>query len=171
MILGIDPGSRIAGYGIIQAGDDHQLTAIDWGIITPPTTIPLNERIGLMAESIQALIRRYSPSAVAIESQFIHLNPQSALKLGLVRGAILLAARNENVASFHYSPSIIKKRASGSGRASKQQMLTFMASTFDIDPIELTFDSADALATAYCHWRESSTIFASKSPQSSPSIY
>ncbi len=154
MILGIDPGSKVTGYGILCTANKSSPCALDWGLIIPPATAPLNERIGLMAESVEALIKRHRPAVIAVESQFIHLNPQSALKLGLVRGAILFAAKKENVTSFEYSPALIKKRSSGSGRATKQQMIIFMASTLQIDPAQLTADSADALATAYCHWRQ-----------------
>lgn len=154
MILGIDPGSKVTGYGLLCTANKSGPCALDWGLIAPPANTPLNERIGLMAESVEALIKRYRPAAIAVESQFIHLNPQSALKLGLVRGAILFAAKKENVASFEYSPALVKKRSSGSGRATKQQMIIFIASTLQIEPDQLTADSADALATAYCHWRQ-----------------
>lgn len=154
IILGIDPGSRITGYGVLSAHSGGALRAVDWGQIAPPPTSPLPERIGLIAESLQGLLKHFNPQALAIESQYVHLNPQSALKLGLVRGAILFAAHLGNVASFEYTPALVKKRCSGNGRASKQQMVHFIASTLDIDSAQLGFDAADALAVAFCHWRQ-----------------
>lgn len=153
MILGIDPGSRVTGYGLICSAGGS-LRAVDWGYIAPPLTAPLPERIGLIAEGIQGLLAQFQPTEVAIEAQFVHLNPQSALKLGLVRGAILFAARLCGIQSFEYSPALIKKRCSGCGRASKLQIRHFVASTLHIDSSQLTFDAADALATAFCHWRQ-----------------
>lgn len=153
MILGIDPGSRVTGYGLICSARGP-LRAVDWGYIAPPLTAPLAERIGLIAEGIQGLLEKFQPAELAIEAQFIHLNPQSALKLGLVRGAILFAARLCGIQSFEYSPALIKKRCSGCGRASKLQIRHFMASTLQIDSAHLTSDAADALATALCHLRQ-----------------
>ncbi len=174
MILGIDPGSRITGYGLLSV-NSNALTAVDWGHIAPPASTSLAERIGIMAETVRALLKHFNPQALAIESQFVHLNPQSALKLGLVRGAILFAARLENVACFEYSPALIKKRCSGSGRACKQKMVHFIASTLAVQPEQLGFDAADALAAAYCHWRQVSidpriaaTLPAPHHPVSSP---
>lgn len=153
MILGIDPGSRVTGYGLICSAGGS-LRAVDWGYIAPPLTAPLQERIGLIAEGIQGLLTQFQPTEVAIEAQFVHLNPQSALKLGLIRGAILFAARLCGIQSFEYSPALIKKRCSGCGRANKVQIRHFVANTLQIPSSQLTFDAADALATAFCHWRQ-----------------
>ena len=83
--LGIDPGSRVTGYGIIET-DGHSYTPIDFGCIRPPVKLPLHERLHLIHNGLEALIQKYAPQAVAIETQFMAKNAQSALKLGMAKG-------------------------------------------------------------------------------------
>jgi crossover junction endodeoxyribonuclease RuvC len=149
-ILGIDPGLRITGYGLLDAAGQ----ALDWGCICPPVKAPLEERLYIVASSVEELIERFSPSALSVEMQFVHLNPQSALKLGMVRGALLFLAQKKGLKVAQYSPSSIKKACTGRGKAHKTQMQYFISQRLSICLSQLPEDAADALAAALCYLQD-----------------
>lgn len=149
-ILGLDPGTAITGWGMIaQHGRCWQ--AVDYGTIRPPKEQLLSARYHWIYRHVLQLIERYQPAALVVETQYVAKNPQSALKLGMARGAILIAAVQAAVPVFEYTPSRAKQAVTGRGQASKEQVQAMMRCLLNLTaPIEST-DAADALALALCH--------------------
>lgn len=149
LILGIDPGTRITGYGLIRVRSP--LTPIDFGIIRPPPDLPLAERYRILFEAIDRLIERFHPTDLAIESQFVLKNAQSALKLGMAKGMALLAASRRNLSICEYSPKQAKLAVVGTGNASKEQVQKMVQALLHLPHLPEPEDAADALALAICH--------------------
>lgn len=149
IIMGVDPGTKVTGYGIIQLkGNIYR--AVDYGCISPPPTLKLSERYLIIFNALETILDRYQPQALAVESQYIGKNPQSALKLGQARGVAMVAAKRKGIPVYEYSPSSIKK-AVGSGSASKEQVQELVKMLLGLDVLPHPNDAADALAVALCH--------------------
>ena len=156
-VLGIDPGTRITGYGvIIQEGSAFR--ALDYGCIRPPTKARLSERYLVLYNGIQSLLEQFSPDCLAVETQFVQKNAQSAIKLGMARGMAILAATQKGIPVYEYTPSKAKKAVVGNGRASKEQVQGMMRRLLNLDSIPEPEDAADALALALCHLQASSSL-------------
>lgn len=145
-ILGVDPGTRITGYGIIEEGK-----LIDFGCIRPPPSLPLHERYLVIHKGILHLIKTHSPTAFVIETQYVSRNVSSAMKLGMARGVAVLAATLCEIPVFEYTPSRAKKAVVGNGAASKQQVQQMIAHLLGLKQVPEPEDAADALALAICH--------------------
>lgn len=148
-VIGIDPGSRVCGYGVLESrnGDVEHLAS---GSIAPGNGLPLYQRLKIIYESLIDVIGEHSPEAMSVEDIFFAKNAKSAIKLGEARGVALLAASNSGISVFEYSPTRIKLALTGSGRASKrevQRMLTIMLGVSEFE----TEDASDAVAIALCH--------------------
>lgn len=150
IIIGIDPGTRITGYGIIKI-DGNRYCAVDYGCIRPPPTLKLTDRYLIIFESLEELIKRHAVSALVVETQYVQKNPQSAIKLGMARGVAILAAKRKNVAVFEYSPTKAKLAVVGNGRASKAQVQGMTQRLLNLQEPPTPEDAADALALAICH--------------------
>jgi len=148
-VLGIDPGTIVTGYGLIDE-KNGRLLHVDNGGIFPPTKKPLPDRIYLIHEKIEALIREYSPDAIAIEDIFVAKNVSSSLKLGHARGAAMVAGTRAQIPIFEYSANKVKKALTGYGHASKEQIQRMVRSLLKL-PGEAFTDASDALAVAICH--------------------
>jgi crossover junction endodeoxyribonuclease RuvC len=148
IILGIDPGSRITGYGLIR---EHQrkLSYVDSGCIRT-TVANVSVRLLQIFDGICELMQRYSPDEVVIESIFMHENASSALKLGQARGAALVAAASFRVAVSEYSPREVKQAIVGYGGAEKDQVKHMVTKLLGLNRAPQT-DASDALALAICH--------------------
>jgi len=120
-ILGIDPGTRITGYGIIRA-DHPLLEPIDFGCIRPPVQANSAERYLALFEGVEKLLEKYAPDVVSVETQFVYKNTQSALKLGMARGTVLIAAARRGIPVVEYAPKKAKLAVVGTGNASKEQV-------------------------------------------------
>ena len=149
LVLGVDPGSRVTGYGLIEK-DHNRMTCIQAGVITPPPKAPFYERIHHIFQSMLDIMSEYSPLELAIEEVFFAKNVQSSLKLGHARGAVLIAAVESGLKIFEYSPLEIKKSTVGYGRASKEQVRSMVKMILNLKS-EPLLDASDALATAICH--------------------
>jgi crossover junction endodeoxyribonuclease RuvC len=147
-ILGIDPGSRITGYGLIET-QGKEAIFITAGCIQARGG-KLTERLGQVYRGIAAVIEDYRPDEVAVEQVFMHRNPGSALKLGHARGAAICAAVNGVIPIFEYTPAQIKQAVVGRGDAAKFQVQYMIRLLLKL-PTEPTADAADALACALCH--------------------
>ncbi len=148
-ILGIDPGSRHTGYGIVVphgAGFRH----IEHGVIAVPADRPLGERLLVVFEELGAVIARTRPAAAACERVFLGKNAQSALMLGQARAAAVLAAAVAQVPLFEYAPAAVKQAVIGRGRAEKSQMQMMIKVLLGLPELPPP-DAADALAVALCH--------------------
>ena len=147
-VLGIDPGSRITGYGLIEAGSG-QLRYLASGRILPGQgAIPA--RLGQIYLSVAELIRDQGAQVLAIEEVFLARNPQSALKLGQARGAAIVAGVQAGLEVFEYAARTVKKAVVGTGRASKLQVQHMVQALLRL-PGPPAADAADALAIAICH--------------------
>jgi crossover junction endodeoxyribonuclease RuvC len=149
-ILGIDPSSVATGYGLIQSdGNDHLVLA--YGTIKPSRKAVLPGRLLEIKSGIDKLISAYTPDEVAIENPFFGLNVKTAITLGQVRGAVLVAVAAASTPLFEYSPLEIKKAVTGYGQAEKIQVGIMIRALLRIDDEAMEEDAADALACAFCH--------------------
>jgi len=155
IILGVDPGSRKTGYGIIEAVGD-KLRYIDCGVIRlPDGTLP--ERLKQIAAGLNDIIQIHCPTQASVEEVFMSNNPSSALKLGQARGAAIVAAVQNDLAVSEYTARQIKQSVVGSGAADKDQVqyMIRLLLKLDFNPQE---DAADALAAAVCHAHSQQTL-------------
>jgi crossover junction endodeoxyribonuclease RuvC len=150
IILGIDPGTRLTGYGVISY-KNHEQIALDYGCIRPPTTSALSKKYLIIFESLCQLIEKYQPDAVSVETQFVYKNPASAIKLGMARGMAVLAAAKNEIPIYEYTPKKAKLAVVGKGSASKHQVQKMMQLLLKLPSIPEPEDAADALALALCH--------------------
>jgi len=147
--IGIDPGSRYTGYGIVE-GDGSLLRHVSNGIISLSGTLPLPERLGIIYQRLSSLINEARPTCLAIEDVFFAKNVKSALSLGQARGAAILAAVNAGLPVSEYSALQIKQAVAGYGKAGKEQMVKMIQYLFKLNK-PLNPNAADALAVAICH--------------------
>lgn len=150
LILGIDPGTVVTGFGII-ATNGLKYRAIDFGCIRPPAKLPLPDRYLIIFEGVLSLIKKNKPDVVSVETQYVGKNVQSAIKLGMARGTVLVAARKCEVDVFEYTPTQAKKSVVGRGGASKQQVIGMTQRLLSLSEPPHPEDAADALALALCH--------------------
>jgi len=148
-ILGIDPGSRVTGYGIVDAARD-QVGYVVCGTIRTGSTLSFGQRLLRIHEGLCEVIGRYRPHEAAVEDMFVSLNPRAALKLGRARGAAVLAALLQGVPVHDYPPQMVKQAVAGYGRAAKRQVQFMVASLLELSA-QPSPDAADALAVALCH--------------------
>ncbi len=148
-VLGIDPGTRVLGYGVVD-GRGTLLSAIDHGVIAPGGDIPLADRLLLIDRGLAVLFATHRPEAVAVEGVFSHRNARSALVLGHARGVVLLNAARAQVPVFEYAPAEVKRAVGASGRAEKEQVVRLIKGFLGLASVERA-DAADALALAVCH--------------------
>ncbi|HDR46132.1 MAG TPA: crossover junction endodeoxyribonuclease RuvC [Geoalkalibacter subterraneus] len=148
-ILGIDPGSRATGWGLIEK-QGNRLLHIDNGVITTRAAEPLGDRLGTIYQHLSGVITRYAPTAVAVEEIFMAKNARSALKLGHARGVALLAGFNHDLPIAEYSALQVKSAVVGYGRADKKQIQEMVRILLKLPEIAQE-DASDALAVAICH--------------------
>ena len=150
IILGIDPGTIITGYGIIRLLRGR-CKALDYGCIKPPAHLKISDRYLIIYESVDALLESYQPEVLIVETQYVKANVQSAIKLGMARGVVMIAAKRRGVQVFEYSPTRAKKAVVGSGRASKRQVQHMVQHILELESLPEPEDAADALSLALCH--------------------
>ena len=151
-ILGVDPGTRVLGYGLVDhaGGNGVSWRYVECGVIAVDGELPMPTRLATIASELAEVIAELSPGAVALEKAFYGKSAASALKLGLIRGAVMLLAGQHGLPVFEYGPTVIKRAVAGHGRATKhdvQQRVTMLLGLRNTP----TVDAADALAIALCH--------------------
>lgn len=149
-VLGIDPGSRVCGYGVISIDDRHRPRYVECGVLTARADAPVSERLAEIARGLHDVIRELAPSALALEDVFSHINPRSALALAQARGAVLAVAGVVGLPVFSYAPAMVKKTVTGRGAASKDQVCRMVMSLVGLRAAPRA-DAADALAVALTH--------------------
>ncbi|MGA7615738.1 MAG: crossover junction endodeoxyribonuclease RuvC [Thermoanaerobaculia bacterium] len=150
-ILGVDPGSIVTGYGVIDSGRG-QLSIIEQGEVRTRRGEQFPERLRRIYEELTGVIARTSPDAMAVESPFAGLNPKSLIQLAHARGVILLAACNAGLEVFEYSPRSVKSAVVGYGGAEKSQVGSMVQLLVrGARELKMSVDAADALAVAICH--------------------
>ncbi len=149
LVLGVDPGSRVTGYGLVKKASGT-LTCIHAGIIRPPANMPFSRRIYEIFQAMVAIMTAHRPQEMAMEDIFFARNVKSSLKIGHARGALLVAAMQCGIRIFDYTPLEIKNAVVGYGRAPKEQVRSMVQVILRLkESPEL--DASDALATAICH--------------------
>lgn len=149
IILGIDPGTRVTGYGIIRK-DGRRAVHVENGVISPPSSAPLSDRLSHIFKELKVIISKFRPDVVSIEEVFYATNAKSALVLGHARGVAMLAASEAGVPVCEYSTREIKKAVVGYGNADKNQVAQMVKRLLNL-PEPPAEDAADAVAAALCH--------------------
>ena len=153
VVLGLDPGSQVTGYGVVrEASGRAELLAV--GTIRTPSGGEMAERLGVIFTRVAELIRAHSPDEAAIESVFVSKNTASALKLGQARGAAMAACAVAGVSVAGYAPTQVKKSLVGVGRAEKEQVAFMVAQILGVKKPDWALDASDALGVAICHLNE-----------------
>lgn len=156
VVLGVDPGTAILGYGAV-AVDGDRLEVLTYGAITTPSSTPLPARLHLLFDGLSRIIEQTHPTEVAVEQLFFARNVQSALAVGHARGIVLLAAAQLGLPVGEYTPLQVKQAVAGYGRATKEQVQNMVRVMLGLRENPQPDDAADALAIAICHarWNES----------------
>jgi crossover junction endodeoxyribonuclease RuvC len=149
-VLGIDPGSLITGFGVVE-DDAQRLRALTWGAVRTTARQPLYRRLQRIYEGLSEAMETWQPDAVSVERVFFAENPKTALTLGQARGVALLTVANAAVPLVEYSALEIKMAVVGYGRAAKFQIQRMVQTLLGLDELPQPADAADALAAAICH--------------------
>ncbi len=151
VILGIDPGTSITGYGLIEIRDKKPVI-LHMGIIMPGKYKDHYQRLRYIYEKSHHLVEQYRPHILAIEAPFYGKNVQSMLKLGRAQGVIIAAALQRSIPIFEYAPLKVKQAITGMGRASKEQVAYFLQQVYGLNELPDNLDTTDAIAVAICHF-------------------
>jgi len=150
IILGIDPGIAIVGYGVIEC-KGNKFRTLAHGAITTPAHTNVEDRLQTIYNDLDQLIKMYSPEDAAIEELFFNTNQKTAITVAEARGVILLCLKNNNVNIHEYTPLQVKQSVVGYGRAEKKQVITMVQWMLNLEKAPKLDDTADALAIAVCH--------------------
>jgi crossover junction endodeoxyribonuclease RuvC len=153
-VLGIDPGSETLGWGVVE-GSGLKYSLVDYGIIRSSARQPFSRRLLKAYQGIEEVVGRFSPEVLAVEDTFYAVNIGVALKLGQVRGAMLLLAEQKGLGIAEYSPRLIKQTVVGYGAAEKYQVQEMVRILLRMKTAPAPHDAADALAIAICHFHHS----------------
>ncbi len=149
-VLGVDPGSRVCGYGVIAVEPPRGYRYVECGVLTAPAREAAESRLAEIARSLGELVRELEVSAMAVEDVFTFINPRSALALAQARGIVLAVAGVAGLKVHSYSPAMVKKTVTGRGRASKDQVARMVQTLVGLKRVPVA-DAADALAVAITH--------------------
>ncbi|MFC1952017.1 crossover junction endodeoxyribonuclease RuvC [Chloroflexota bacterium] len=152
-ILGIDPGTRIMGYGVIES-EQEEAALVDFGALTSPPRAPMGERLSFLYKKLLEIISHHQPEAVAVEQPFVAKNVRSALAIGRAQAVAMLAAANSGIPAYEYTPAQIKQMVANYGASSKEQIQEMVRLQLGLAQVPQPNDAADALAVAICHLRE-----------------
>jgi crossover junction endodeoxyribonuclease RuvC len=155
-VLGLDPGLRHTGWGVIDVSG-NRLTHVADGVVNAPVNLPLSERLVSLFRQITEVLERFRPDEAAVEETFVNKNAASTLKLGVARGVVLLAPAERGLPVAEYSTNLVKKSVVGAGHAEKTQIQLMVRRLLPGCAID-TADAADALAVAICHAHHSRTL-------------
>jgi crossover junction endodeoxyribonuclease RuvC len=161
IILGIDPGTNVMGYGLISV-KGNQLTLIQFGVVHLSKYADHALKLSKIFERISHIIDEYHPDEMAIEAPFFGTNVQSMLKLGRAQGVAIAAAISKQVPIFEYAPKKIKQSVTGSGNASKEQVAAMLSKLLMFQEIPKLLDATDALGVAVCHYFQKGDVKKSK---------
>ncbi len=160
-ILGVDPGTNVLGYGIIEV-ENKTLTVLDLGVVQLKGSGSQPEKLKQIFVQLHMIISEYKPSQMAIEAPFYGKNIQSMFKLGRAQGVAIAAAITQGLEVTEYSPKKIKQSVTGNGNAAKEQVAAMLEKTLKADLSNQYLDATDALATAVCHYYQSTSLLAGK---------
>lgn len=150
IILGIDPGYAIVGWGVVR-WERGRFTPVDFGAITTPAAMPFSRRLETIYQELSVILTRHKPDAAAVEKLYFQNNKTTAIDVAQARGVILLALRQQGVPAFEYTPMQVKSAVTGYGQAHKPQVMEMTRRLLRLDAVPKPDDTADALAIAICH--------------------
>ena len=150
-ILGIDPGTGILGFGVIDVVKPNKLQLVDGGVIRTPVKQADSERLQTIYDELTEIIKANKPDAMSVEKLFFAQNVTTAMSVAQARGVVLLCGIQNNLTLFEYTPLQIKQALTGYGRADKKQMQEMVRVILNLDEVTKPDDCADALAAAICH--------------------
>ncbi len=151
-ILGIDPGTGILGFGVIDAPQHKTPVMLDGGVVATPAHTPLHVRLVDIYDSLSNIIEQTKPDCVAIEGLYFNRNITTAISVAEARGVVILVATQHNLPCFTYTPLQIKQTLTGYGRAEKKQMMEMVRLQLNLKTVPKPDDAADALAAALTHY-------------------
>ena len=152
-VLGVDPGTVVMGYGVVESQDD-EIVLVDCGAFTSPERSTIGERLNYLYQELLQVILRYQPDAVAVEQPFVAKNVRSALAIGKAQAIAILAAAGKGIPTYEYTPTQIKQQVTNYGASSKEQVQEMVKLQLGLCQVPQPNDAADALAVAICHLRE-----------------
>ncbi len=157
VILGIDPGYAIVGFGVLEkSAGGPRLVAC--GAINTPAGLPLSKRLLQIAQDMRSLIAQFSPQAMAVEKLYFGNNVTTGIGVAQARGVILCEAERAGLNIFEYDPSQVKSAVTGYGKAEKRQVMEMTRRLLRLDAVPKPDDAADAVAIALCHARSSTSL-------------
>ncbi len=150
LILGIDPGYAIIGYGFVES-NGTKLHPVEYGAITTPAKTDFSVRLNMIFNGMNEILDKHRPDALSIEKLYFNTNTTTAIEVAEARGVILLSAKMHNVPVFEYTPLQVKQSVTGYGKAQKMQVMEMVKHLLNLKAIPKPDDTADALAMAICH--------------------
>jgi crossover junction endodeoxyribonuclease RuvC len=150
-ILGIDPGTSVSGYGLVQVYE-KKTSIVHMGVMRPGKFDDHYQRLKYLHERTLAIIDEFKPDLMAIEAPFYGKNVQSMLKLGRAQGVIMAAGLYRSLPVFEYAPLLVKQSITGMGRATKEQVAYFLQNIYHLTDLPKELDATDAIAVAICHF-------------------
>lgn len=157
IILGIDPGTVVMGYGLIEI-NGSEMTLVEMGVLKPGKVDDTYKKLQLIYNTVSGLIIKYKPDVFAIEAPFFGKNVQSMLKLGRAQGVAIAAAMRHGLTVTEYSPKKVKQSVTGNGNADKEQVLKMLQRLLGFKDVPTSHDASDALAVAVCHYFQEKTV-------------
>ena len=157
LILGVDPGYAIVGWGIVDFRGGR-FGAVDFGAVTTEAGMPFEQRLSTIYDQMNQIISHYHPDALSVEQLFFNTNTTTAIGVAQARGCILLSAVQHGVPVYEYTPSQVKQAVTGQGRAAKQQVMFMTRTLLGLREVPKPDDTADALAVAICHGYSSNSL-------------
>lgn len=151
LVIGIDPGIAITGYGIIRTDQQNEYQCIDYGVVTTKANLPDAERLNILYQALTDLITLHRPDSSAVEKLFFQKNVKTAIAVGQARGVAMLTLAQAHLPIQEYTPNEIKQTVCGYGSAGKQQVQRMVQALLRLDELPTPDDAADALAVAICH--------------------
>ena len=150
IILGIDPGTRVTGWGVVRL-DGAEPRAVACDVITPGSKLPLEQRLAFIFTALGDVVARFAPDAVAVEAPFVGESVRSAMAVGEARTVAMLAATLAGLPVFHYPPARVKQMVAGYGRGEKSQVREMLRLQLGMETMPDDLNASDALAVALCH--------------------
>jgi len=151
LVLGIDPGTAITGYGLVRTAEDGSLTAVDYGAFVTKAGTPMPRRLAQLYGSLNEILLLHRPDVSAVEKLFFSRNVKTGISVGQARGVVLLGLAQAQLEIAEYSPNEVKQAVSGYGNADKKQVQEMVRVLLNLEEVPKPDDAADALAVAICH--------------------
>ena len=158
LVLGIDPGIAITGYGLIQTDQRNDYKCVTYGVITTQAGLPDAERLNILFDELTQLILLHQPDISAVEKLFFQKNVKTAISVGQARGVTMLTLAQAGLPITEYTPNEIKQTVCGYGSAGKSQVQRMVQSLLNLSELPRPDDAADALAVAICHVHHQSSL-------------